>query len=360
MGNTHGGNLRQESLRFGIRENELLDFSANINPSGYPEYLKTLYTEAFETIRNYPDPDSSELINAISSEYNISEKNIIAGNGGAELINVLGVIFRNRRALIVHPNFAEYERALIANGVGIENLIGKEDKNFKPEVGEISDKIRNDHDILYLSSPNNPVGYTYSRDEIKEIRGICMKKDVKLFVDEAFIDFCKDSDGVFQEIERSKNLIVLRSLTKIFAIPGIRLGYLGAGDSALIDEIRKFLPEWSVNSIAQNLGKHLITDKSFRKESRRVIIELRCRMEEKLGGIDDLRLFSSNSNYLLCKIDKEGVNAEDLKNSLGAKGVIIKVCDKYKGLNNNFFRVAVKSSEDNIKLTDGIREFLCS
>lgn len=358
MDNIHGGNLRKESIRFGIEKDLLVDFSANINPFGYPDYLKSLYTDAFEDIGVYPDADSSELIKAISESTKVSPEHILPGNGGAELINASGILFRNKKVGLIQPNFAEYERSLKANEADLTCITGKVSNDFKVELSDIKNIMTEEFSALYLSSPNNPSGHVYLRSEIEEILTICRSCNSYLLVDEAFIDFTNGDNSVFDLVEKNENLIVFRSLTKMYGIPGIRIGYMGAGDISIIERMKSLLPEWSVNSVAQKIGTTLIKDIKFVENSRNKINNLKINFKKSLDSIKGIKRLESEANYFLCRLDAKEQNAHELKDFLGRRGIIIKVCDSYKGLDKSWFRVAVRTESDNCRLTEEISKWI--
>lgn len=179
----HGGNIRLYAEKYGLSEKNIIDFSSNINPLGMHPSIKKIIKRNLSSLVSYPDPYYKKLIKSISEEYNINEDFILPGNGSTELIYLLPHVLNLKKALIVEPNFSEYEKALKNNDVEVSYLIGEESENFKNDVEKIISNTGK-ADIVCISNPNNPSGYLYSREELSELAFFCKKQRVYLFIDE--------------------------------------------------------------------------------------------------------------------------------------------------------------------------------
>jgi threonine-phosphate decarboxylase len=352
----HGGNLREAGERLGIPERGILDFSVNLNPFGLIPKVKRIVKASVGRAAFYPDPEYKKLRQALSVYYRAPEDNLLCGNGSTQLIYLLPQSLELKSALIVEPNFSEYERSLVAAGCAITHLAGIEKNNFKVSIKELTDNVRG-HDIVYLSNPNNPVGYVYHRQELMNLIEYCADNGCSVFIDEAFIDFKKDAaafslSGLADQFE---NLIVLRSLTKIVAVPGLRIGTLIAHRNR-VKRIKACLPPWSVNSTAAAVGEsveeflgHIHTTQDFiRKE--------RAYLKKELSKIHGIAVQASEANYLLGKITT-GEKVGRLEAALGQRRVFIRNCANYRGLSEAHFRVAVKRRSENKKLIRLLRAF---
>jgi len=352
----HGGNIRIANEIYGFSPEEFIDFSANINPLGPPEQIRNIIANAVNEIQNYPDIEYVKLKNALSKFYNIPVSNIIAGNGSAELIDLFIRVSGKKNGIIIEPNFYEYERGLKNSGIIPEYLTGREEKNFKVEIDKIVSALKRDS-IVFISSPNNPVGYTYSKKEIEYLLLEIKKQNSLLFVDEAFIDFTinKKKVTVAGEIENNRELIILQSLTKILAVPGLRLGMLFAS-AEIISNMNLLKIPWSINCFASALGEKINFFDEFIQQSANQIFDEKKRMEKKLNKISALKVLNGEVNYFLCKLNQKYCY-EKFEMYLGQNKILIRSCVNYPGLTKQFFRIAVKTKNENDRLIQKMNEF---
>ena len=243
----HGSNPHYLYEAAGLEQPEkIFDFSANINPLGPPHSLKEHWTEFFQGISQYPDPHAALLKARIAEREGIDEEQILIGNGGAELISLLGRELAGKRVLIVEPAFSEYEKACLVNNCQIEYFSLAEDWDLKLEV--LKEKLA-DADALFLCNPNNPTGVYFSQNLVQQLLEECTRQNCLLIVDEAFYDFVTDYEPLVPLLKESQQLVILRSLTKMFAIPGLRLGF-AMGSKERIASLASYQSHWSVNGVA--------------------------------------------------------------------------------------------------------------
>lgn len=352
----HGGNIYGASKRFSIPPGDIIDFSANINPLGMHWNTKELLAGAYEFLADYPDPDCRELTDRISACYAVHKKNILCGNGSVSLIYLAVRALNFKKAVIVQPGFSEYESALKGTGCSIKHLLGREKRGFKVETERIVEASKN-VDCLFLSSPNNPAGYVYTGGELKKISSACRKNKTFLFIDECFIDFMENHNrkSLLSKTAKNPYILVLRSMTKFYAIPGIRLGFIAA-HRAIIKKMKKYRDPWSVNSLAQQIGKVIIGDPIYGTETRRLVAAEREYLLSELDEIEEIKVFPSTVNYLLCKI-RSGKTAKMLSQFLIMYNILIRNCSNYRGLSGSFFRIAVKGHKENELLAQGLKRF---
>ncbi len=345
----HGGNIRKAAETSGISPGDILDFSANINPLGLPVRLKKLIKENLSEILHYPDPECKLLKKKISQYLNLNPKEIIIENGSTPLIYLFIQAFALQRALILVPTFSEYERAIRIQGAKIRFFLLKEKDNFRFELRKFV-KFMDGVDSLFLCNPNNPIGSIIPQEELMEIVKLSKRRNIFLFLDEAFIDY-QEKESLKKAI--GKNLFILRSFTKFFAIPGLRLGY-GIGNKRLIQRLDKIRVPWSVNSLAQIAGGFLLDDGEFIKKSRKFMEKERFFLFNELAKIPGLKPFPSTTNFILIKI--KSLSASHLQRELLKKGILIRDCSNIRGLDNSFIRVAVKNRKENLKLLEALRK----
>ena len=341
----HGGDIYSPK-----NNKEILDFSANINPLGMPSSVKDAISHNIEEYINYPDPQCRDLRLAIANNYNISEDMIVCGNGAADIIYkiVLGIV--PKRALLLAPTFSEYEEALKLVDCKVNYYSLKEETGFAVEM-DILDKIDN-IDILFLCNPNNPTGAAIEYKKVLEIAKKCKEKGTILVVDECFSDFLIDEEGysIVPYIKEYNNVIILKAFTKIYAMAGIRLGYMISSNKDINYNISNILQPWSVSTVASKCGIAAIKEKQFVIDSKKYIKENREYLMENLKALG-YKVFDSKVNYILFKtMDK------NIKEKLENKGILIRSCSNYINLDNNFYRIAVKSNEYNRKLIMELKE----
>ena len=341
MTDRHGGNLTKLAALAGTPAGEILDFSANINPLGPPEWFRPLISSRISSLVHYPDPDCTDLVQAFAERFGIPMDEVLMGNGETELLYLLPRILGKRRALIPSPAYADYAAAAEQAGMIVETLPLDEARGFVPDLEAIAAALRGD-EALFLGQPNNPTGLLIPAEALREF--VRLHPTTLFVIDEAFADFtAKESllDG-----DRPANLIVLRSLTKFYAIPGLRLGAIVA-DRSLIARLRVVMPPWSVNTLAQAAGAAALRDTAYTEETRRFVAERRAELIRELGTIPRLTVYPGEANFLLVRIDCGAPLATELARRLLADGIAIRVCDNFTSLDERFFRIAVRTAAEN-------------
>ena len=348
----HGGNLRQLALSAGLSSEDILDFSANINPLGPPEWLRSLVSRNIGSLTHYPDPDYVNLQRAISARYGVTEEETIAGNGSTEILYLISRALPARRAVVPVPAYSDYALASELSGLSVEKVFLKEEDGFKPDMEAIESRLM-EHDLVFIGQPNNPTGLLYDADALRNMA--LRNKSATFIIDEAFADFVEGMDSLTRR--RPPNVLVLLSLTKFFAIPGLRLG-CAVADPDVISRIRKMMPPWSVNTFAQSMGEAALADVDYTKKTREYVRAERVRLTGELCSISGLYVYPGEANFLMVRIDRKEIDAPGLAQKLLRAGIAIRVCENFDGLNTRFFRVAVRTAEENERLCHALREAL--
>ncbi|HWT80360.1 MAG TPA: threonine-phosphate decarboxylase CobD, partial [Candidatus Methylomirabilis sp.] len=346
----HGGNLTSLAAQSGRPAREILDFSANINPLGVPEWFRAAISSATRSIVHYPDPDSSSLVKAISEHSGVPEKEILVGNGSTEILYHLPRALKATRAVIPVPAYADYAAAAKLAGMPVEKIPLREESGFSLDLSVLQDKLAG-LELVFIGQPNNPTGMICPTDDL---RAAMDRNPSTIFViDEAFADFVPGIDRLYRN--RPPNAVVLCSQTKFFAIPGLRLGWAFL-DAELRARMRGIIPPWSVNTYAQAVGEMALRDGKFAEETREYVREQRVRLTEKLRSIPGLTVYPGQANFLLLRIDRKDFDAPGLARELLKGGIAVRVCGNFDGLDGRFFRVAVRTSGENAALCSAIRE----
>ena len=345
----HGGNIHR-ALREAVNgQGEILDFSANINPIGPPEWYRSLISSQLEYLIHYPDPENTEFIKAICEHTGIAENRIVVGNGTTELLYLIARIIPAKRALIPVPSYVDYVRAAKLGGLAVTTFPMPETLDFTLDCTALAAEIR-PGDLVIIASPNNPTGRTVEKASLLGL--LHDFPDSYFLIDEAFLDFQEGAESVG---DVSGNVLTLNSMTKFYGVPGLRLGYTVCPEP-LARIIRENLPPWTVNSLAQAFGAKALRDLEYQKRSREVCRSLRQDLQKKLNTFRQFKVYPAAANYLFVKIVGGG-NVTDLAGFCLKRGIMIRNCANYDGLDDSFFRIAVRSDRENQQLLEVFADY---
>jgi threonine-phosphate decarboxylase len=336
----HGGNIYIAAKELGISENEIIDFSASINPLGISDKVKKVIAKEIVNLVNYPDPDAKMLRQCMSAHLSIKSDSIICGNGSTELIYLVPRALKPEKVLIASPTFSEYERAVVRTQT--KQLMLEKKNNFMIKAKEFIEAMQG-CDMAFLCNPNNPTGNRLRKTEVLEIAEAAKERKCFLVVDEAFIDFASD-DSVVREVQNNPYLIVLRSLTKFYAMAGLRVGY-GVFNEEVIESIKEFKEPWTVNNLAQHSAVAAIGDTQYIKATIDLMRHQKKYLENSFKNIG-ITFIASEANFYLIKLNQ----AQDVCNKLKEKGILVRNCSNFNGLDRSYIRVAVKSGRENQRL----------
>lgn len=350
----HGGNVWLAAQTYGLKEESILDFSANINPLGPSPLALEAIQQSLLQIRHYPEPQAEALRKELALLTGLPEEMLILGNGAAELIYALGRLLKPRRVLLPVPTFSEYADAFR----GIEQVLLPltRHNNFTLAIEVVGQQLK-PGDLVILCNPNNPTGQLVAKEQVKILLDLAQTSGASFLLDEAFMDFVSPEQSLLPELPANSHLYILRSLTKFFALPGLRLGYLAASPGT-IEALTAVLPPWRVNLMAQAAGVASLRDKQYCANTLAQMNRLRPLLVEGLRSIPGLRPFWPTANFILVDCRESGYTAEELQNYLGPKGILIRRCENYIGLDKYYFRVAIRSEEDNARLLLALRDLL--
>ena len=355
---THGGDVGALAHSAGIEAGEILDFSASINPLGPPASARKAFVKSYGEISRYPGPYGKKLKEALAERHGMSPAEVLVGNGSTQLIYLLCAALRPRTALVVGPAFSEYANALRLGGANISQFTLNPDDAFQFSMPRFMAAWDKDCDIVILATPNSVTGRLIPRAEIETIARVAVRRKSFVLVDEAFIDFV-EKESVETLVRQNPYLIVLRSLTKYYALPGLRLGYL-FGETRRVAQLASYQEPWSVNAPALSVAIACLGDGSFTMKTEHWLADERKFLLDRLTAIKELHPFASQANFLLVKIDRADFDALQLRSFLSTKKILIRACDTFAGLGVNYFRVAVKRRKDNLRLLAALRERLSS
>ncbi len=354
----HGGNVYEIASQLGCAPEEVLDYSASINPLGPPPGLTDLLSHTFHRLQHYPDIQNRVLLEAISRRHRVRSDQVVVGNGSTELIYWLPKVLGIRKALIVLPTFGEYQKAFELQGVQFAKLFASPDEDFQPDVEQLDELFNKaSPEAILFTHPGSPAG-TLLPHAVREWL-VEKGKSRKIFciVDEVFIDFCEE-ESLKGFLEDSDQLVIIRSMTKFYGLPGLRLGYLLTSEH-LAARLRHFLPPWSVNTYAQVAGPYCFEQREYRQETLDVIARERARMAAHLEAFEGCRVFPGQANYLLLELGKNLPPAGQLQQDLlASERILVRDCCSFEGLDDHYVRFAIRLPEQNGRLLEALTRWV--
>ncbi len=336
----HGGNIHLASRETGIPAGDIIDFSASINPLGMPETVAAVIWENIRYLPHYPEPFADQLAAHLGAHLDIDPQTILCGNGSTELIYLVVRALKPGRVLIPGPTFSEYGRACrTQRGTAIAGHRLAPENNFDIDPDAYINAMAG-CDLAFLCNPNNPTGRLLNRDAVDAIATAADRLSCYLVVDEAFIDFVPEH-SVLDLVAKGSHLMVLRSLTKMYALAGLRIGY-GVFPKTLAAFAKNHKEPWTINTLAQKAGTAAISDARYREMTMAFIQEEKQFFEEGLKSLG-IAVIPSAANYYLARME----NAKEVIISLRKKGILVRDCSDFYGLDGSFFRTAIRTREEN-------------
>ncbi|TGL36748.1 cobyric acid synthase [Leptospira koniambonensis] len=351
--NSHGGNLYKMANIAGVGPEEILDFSSNLNPLGFPDWVRPLINSRISDLIHYPDPNYTNTRISLEKYWNIPKDEIVFGNGASELIHILPKIKKFDLAVIAQPSYIDYQKSLKLAGLQIQEIYLQRESDFELDYEVLAGILQRNPEkqiFVLLGHPNNPSGKLLDRDKILILSS--EYKNAFFVIDESFIDFCP-GDVSFRNY-RSENLAVLWSLTKILALPGLRIGLL-LTDPKNASKISELLPSWSVNSLSASILEKFGEDRNFLLKTKEKIFEWKHSFQKEVEDLGIFKIFNTNANFILLELTDTKYNISELENLLLKKFKIgIRNCSNFTGLENNYIRIAIKTQEENEKLIQAL------
>lgn len=370
----HGGDIYSQEI--------LWDFSTNINPLGTPEGVKEALCRSAELCSRYPDIQCRELTAVIAAYHNtidyhvynhtinpyieVEARNILCTNGAADCIYQLAFALRPKYALIPAPSFSEYEHALRAAGCQVGRCLFGKEHGFAIDTKVLMDeamerkKKGEKPEIIFLCNPNNPTGLLIPKDELESFAAFAEAENIRLVIDECFLDFLEEPEkySLIPLLKTYPHLVILKAFTKIYGMAGLRLGYGLSADSVLLEAMQRMRQPWSVSIPAQMAGIAALKEKEYVLQAKRIIGEGRVQLSEGLQK-RGFFVYPSQANYLFFQDLQESKNirekdAEKQPSESGnlyraciGKKLLLRSCADFYGLDNSYYRICIKTKEEN-------------
>lgn len=332
----HGGDVYRNKVN--------IDFSVSINPCGVPEKVKSALNEALDSLEKYPDIRCERLTKAVARMLTVKEENLVFGNGSSELFMAVANTYKPEKVLIAEPSFYGYEYAFEVNAGNLIYYYLKEEDNYRL-TKDFLNALTDDLDFIILANPNNPTGAMIDDELLVKIIKTAKDKNIRVILDECFIEFTEGNHSLVSKINEYPNLCIIRSFTKIFAIPGVRLGYFVCSDLSFNEAVKKHLPEWNISAFAQAAGCACTECEDYVESSKKVLREERDYLLSEFKRLG-IKAYDSACNFILIK-DTRKLDEELLKQQ-----ILLRNCLNFKGINEGYYRIAVRTHEENKQLIE--------
>ncbi|MDY6830865.1 MAG: aminotransferase class I/II-fold pyridoxal phosphate-dependent enzyme [Thermodesulfobacteriota bacterium] len=350
----HGGNIFHLARRLGCDPSDILDMSSNVNPLGPPAGLIACLQAQMAAVVSLPDPDAVGICRRFASRHGLAPDQVVAGNGTTQLIDALPRALGFGRALVLGPAYADYAQACAMRNVPCGFLLAEEDNGFQHDPGTVAQKIHSAKpDAVFICNPNNPTGVLTDRQMILDL---CHAHPAVLFVvDESYLPFVRGAEALsLIHNAATDNLLVLNSMSKIFRVPGLRIGF-AAGPARIIETLARHVPSWSVNTLAQAAVDWILDHQSevnrFMDDSVTLVEEERSFLIQQLAASGVVSLFPSVTSFLLGVLSS-GFTSADVCDALARDRILIRDCANFEGLSNRHIRISVKTREHNSLLVE--------
>lgn len=352
--NTHGGNIWAAARKYHIKPESFIDFSANINPLGPSPMAMEAMRKGICFVRHYPDPEACRLKIKLSQFLSVPKDNLVLGNGSNELIYALARVLQPKRLVLPAPTFSEYATAF--SDVPLKTVHLDCDNGFVLPVELLADTLKKG-DVLFVCNPNNPTGYVTPKGDLMMLAEKAYQVGATLVVDEAFMDFVEETETVLPAGLSNPALVVIGSLTKFFALPGLRLGYMAA-NSDMLAKVAKQLPLWRINILAQMAGEASLGDWNYIMTTLAMVNREKEFLYYRLKNLPGLIPYPPSANFILVDCWNTGFTAAKICERLEQKGILIRNASNFVGLNEYYFRVAVRQRNENLILLRELQEVL--
>lgn len=356
----HGSDLESIEQIYKIKKEDIISFSANVNPLGISKRLRDSLSDSLDAITSYPDREYRELRGCIAAYAGTLPENVIVGSGSTELISLFIQTTHPKRAMILGPTYSEYEREVTLGGGTTLYYPLTEPDGFALDTDAFCGALHEGLDLLILCNPNNPTGTAIARDDMRRILDVCLQFGIFVMVDETYVEFADEEDRITSVplTNYYTNLIILRGTSKFFAAPGLRLGYAVTGNADLIREIVMRQNPWTINSLAEIAGRLMLTDTDYIKATSGLIRAERRRLYQQLSSMPAVKPYTPTANFILFRILKEGVDADLLFDHCIRQGLMIRNCSTFPFLDNRFVRFCFMLPEQNDRLMAAFSELL--
>ncbi|MDD3570243.1 MAG: histidinol-phosphate transaminase [Lachnospiraceae bacterium] len=356
----HGGDLDAIERKYKIPKSQIIDFSGNINPLGFPQSVKNILAENLDIVSSYPDKNYTALRQSIARYTSAKAENIVVGNGSTELISTFIKSVNAKKSIILGPAYSEYEHELTVTGSDFKYFPLGEESNFVADIDKLLTVLTKDIDLFVVCNPNNPTGTAITTSQMDVILDHCKKNNTSVMVDETYIEFSDNLDEICSIPLTNKfdNLFVIRGVSKFFAAPGIRLGYGITSSSAFHTLLKKYQDPWSVNILASFAGEHLFSDKEFMETTQKLISNERKIALEEFKTWKNIKAYESSSNFILLKLLTNKITSAEIFEKLIVKKILIRDASSFAFLDNTYLRFCILMPKQNAFIIQQLKKLV--
>lgn len=350
----HGGDPAFFFTRYQLPSRPVIDFSVNTNWMGPPATIRQRWDELYEALTRYPETNGSGIACYYECRYGVADRHVLGGNGSAELMYRVASMLKPRCATVVTPSFHHYERSLAGAGAQIQFVDERALHTHPAGLTQALSDIADGCDLVMLGNPNNPTGCLMDRTAI--LTAAARNVNTWFLIDEAFISFVEDetSATLIPHCVESPNVIVFHSLTKFYALPGIRLGAVIASPR-VIEQLQRVSPPWMVNTLAEQMIPLLAGEKQYETELLQQLRSEKSRLQHRASEISQIDFQFGAANFAMGSW-RGSSNLDDLLRFLLRKGIFVRDCRNFRGIGPEPFRFAIRSTDDNDLLFDALCE----
>lgn len=352
----HGSDLEKIEQIYGIKKEDIVSFSANVNPLGVSPRLRESLAEHIDAITTYPDREYTSLRHTIAKYSGTDPDNIIVGNGSTELISLFIQLEHPKKALVLGPTYSEYEREISLGGGTTLYYPLREEDEFRLNTDDFIRRLKEDIDLIVICNPNNPTSSCITNKEMRHILDACKQYDIFVMVDETYVEFADNMEEITSVplTNYYNNIIILRGTSKFFAAPGLRLGYAITGNRDLIKAINTRKNPWTINSLAVIAGEIMFRDTEYITQTRSLITSERNRIYERLQQEPDFKPYPPSGNFILVRLLSGENTSQAVFDKAIRRGMMLRDCSTFPFLDNKYIRFCFMKPEDNDRLLDCI------
>lgn len=356
----HGSDLEKIEQVYGIKKEDIVSFSANVNPLGISPLMRQALLDRIDCITSYPDREYTALRRQIGAYTGAPLEHILVGNGSTELISLFIQLEHPKKALILGPTYSEYEREISLGGGTSLYYPLKEENGFVLDAEDFQAQLNESLNLLVICNPNNPTSSAIPQQTMRQILDTCKRYDIYVMIDETYVEFAPDYAAITAVplTRYYNNLIILRGVSKFFASPGLRLGYAITGNEDLMKGLNSRKNPWTINSLAAAAGELMFSDKNYITQTRELTAKERTRLCQELKTWGTLKVYDSFANFVLVRIEKEGVTAEALFEHAIRQKMMIRNCSTFPFLDNRYIRFCFMTPAQNDALLACMKELL--
>lgn len=350
----HGSDLEKIEQIYNIRKEEIVSFSANVNPLGISPLLRETLASHIDAITTYPDREYRSLRGCIAQYAGTDPENIIMGNGSTELISLFIQMEHPKKALIIGPTYSEYEREIALGGGTCLYYPLKEELDFVLDVEHFTSQLNESIDLLVVCNPNNPTSGAITRKTMRRILDVCKQNDIFVMVDETYVEFAEKEKEITSVPLTAfyNNIVILRGTSKFFAAPGLRLGYAITGNRDFVKSINTRKNPWTINSLAVVAGEIMFQDEGYIQKTRDLISKERARIYRIFTEDRRFKPYPPSGNFMLVRLLEDGLTSDLLFDRAIREKMMVRDCSTFPFLDNKYIRFCFMSREMNDKLIE--------